>query len=73
MTGKSAVWLAATLGIRPLARWIDGAIERFRSGIRHGQVVELHDANHYVFIVEEGLVVREIRKFLLEDSTTAGN
>ena len=29
-------------------------------------MVELPDANHYVFIVEEALVVQEMRKFLLE-------
>jgi aryl-alcohol dehydrogenase-like predicted oxidoreductase len=30
------------------------------------RVIELHDTNHYVFIVDEALVVREMRTFLLE-------
>lgn len=29
-------------------------------------VIELQDTNHYVYIVDEALVVREVRKFLLE-------
>ena len=53
--------------LAPLAKWIDGAIERFRSGLAHSRVVELHDANHYVFVVDEGLVVREVREFLLQN------
>ncbi|MEO8450600.1 MAG: alpha/beta hydrolase [Gemmatimonadota bacterium] len=53
--------------IEPLAQWIDGAIQRFRSGVRHSRVVELHDANHYVFVVDEALVVRGVRRFLLEE------
>src|SRR5262245_30003225 len=52
--------------IKSLSKWVDGAIQRFRSGVKNGRVVELHDTNHYVFIVDEGLVVREMRKFLLE-------
>jgi non-heme chloroperoxidase len=52
--------------IQPLATWVGGAIQRFRSGVRNARVVELQDANHYVFIVDEALVVREMRKFLLE-------
>jgi hypothetical protein len=31
------------------------------------RVIELHDTNHYVFIVDEALVVRETRKFLLDE------
>jgi hypothetical protein len=27
-------------------------------------VIELPDANHYLYIVDEALVVREMRKFL---------
>ena len=30
------------------------------------RVVELHDTNHYVFVVDEALVILEMRKFLLE-------
>jgi len=53
--------------IKSLANWIEGAIQRFRSGVKNSRVVELHDTNHYVFIVDEALVVREMRKFLLEE------
>jgi len=45
---------------------VDGAIQRFRSGVKNSRVIELHDTNHYVFIVDEALAVREMRKFLLE-------
>jgi alpha-beta hydrolase superfamily lysophospholipase len=37
------------------------------SGVKNSRVIELHDTNHYVFIVDEALVVREMRKFLLEE------
>jgi non-heme chloroperoxidase len=50
-----------------LAKWIEGAIQRFRSGVKNSRVIELHDTNHYVFIVDEALVVRETRKFLLDE------
>ena len=53
--------------IRSLANWIEGAIQRFRSGVKNARVIELHDTNHYVFIVDEALVVREMRKFLLDE------
>jgi hypothetical protein len=53
--------------IKSLANWIQDAIQRFRSGVKNARVVELHDTNHYVFIVDEALVVREMRKFLLEE------
>ncbi|OQK15465.1 hypothetical protein AU255_14645 [Methyloprofundus sedimenti] len=52
--------------IKPLAEWIAGAIQRFRTGVQNSRVIKLHDTNHYVFIVDEALVVREMRKFLLE-------
>ena len=45
--------------------WVEGAIQRFRTGVKNSRVIELRDTNHYVFIVDEALVVREIRKFLL--------
>ncbi len=51
--------------IRPLATWAGAAIERFRAGVKNARVVELHDVNHYLFIVDEALVVREMRRFLL--------
>jgi len=41
------------------AKWIEDAIQRFRSGVKNSRVVELHDTNYYVFIVDEALVVRE--------------
>ncbi len=50
-----------------LSPWIDGAIRRFRSQVHDSRVVELQDTNHYVYIVDEALVVREMRKFLLHD------
>jgi pimeloyl-ACP methyl ester carboxylesterase len=53
--------------IKPLSKWMEGAIQRFRSGVKNARVIELHDTNHYVFIVDEALVVREMRKFLLEE------
>jgi hypothetical protein len=53
--------------IKSLAKWIAGAIQRFGSGVKNSQVIELHNTNHYVFIVDEALVVREMRKFLLEE------
>jgi len=53
--------------IESLAKWIEGAINRFRSGVKNSRVIELHDTNHYVFIVDEALVVRETRKLLLDE------
>jgi len=52
--------------IRALSKWTDGAIERFRRGVKNSRVIELPDTNHYVHVVEESLVVRETREFLLE-------
>ena len=53
--------------IKSLSKWVAGAIQRFRSEVKKARVVELRDTNHYVFIVDEALVVREMRKFLLEE------
>jgi hypothetical protein len=53
--------------IEALAKWIEGAIQRFRSGVKNSRVIELRDTNHYVFIVDEALVVRETRRFLLQE------
>ena len=50
-----------------LSEWITGAIGRFRSGLVQSRVIELHDTNHYVYVVDEALVVREMRKFLLDE------
>ena len=51
--------------IDALSRWTTGAIQRFRSEVKGSRVVEVPNTNHYVYIVEEALVVREMRKFLL--------
>ena len=53
--------------IESLAKWIEGAIQRFRSGVKNSRVIEVHNTCHYVFIVDEALVVRETRKFLLDE------
>ena len=53
--------------IEALAKWIEGAINRFRSGVKNSRVIELHNTCHYVFIVDEALVARETRKFLLDE------
>jgi len=55
-----------TRSIAALSTWANGAIQRFRSSVKNSRVVELHDSNHYVYVVDEALVVREMRKFLLE-------
>ena len=56
-----------TRSIKSLSKWVAGAIQRFRSEVKQARVVELRDTNHYVFIVDEALVVREMRRFLLEE------
>jgi len=53
--------------IASLAKRIESAIQRFRSGVKNSRVIELDDTNHYVFIVDEALAVREMRKFLFEE------
>src|SRR5262249_11216083 len=53
--------------IKSLSQWVDAAIQRFRSEVKNARLVELRDTNHYVFIVDEALVAREMRKFLLEE------
>jgi pimeloyl-ACP methyl ester carboxylesterase len=40
-------------------------IERFRKEVKNGRVVEVKDSDHYVFVVSQDEVVREMRKFLL--------
>jgi non-heme chloroperoxidase len=51
--------------IGALSRWNESAIQRFRSEVKDSRVVELSNTNHYVYIVDEARVVREMRKFLL--------
>ena len=53
--------------INSLAKWIEGAIQRFRSGVKNSRVIEVHNTCHYMLIVDEALVVRETRKFLLDE------
>jgi hypothetical protein len=53
--------------LKLISAWQADAIQRFRSGIKNARVIELQDANHYVFITEEALVAREMRRFLLEE------
>jgi pimeloyl-ACP methyl ester carboxylesterase len=53
--------------IKSLSEWNDGAIQRFRSLVKNSRVIELADTNHYLFVTDEALVVREMRKFLLEE------
>jgi len=65
-----AVWIAlgANLGSEIVARAVvAGAIQRFHTGVKNSRVIELCDTNHYLFITDEALVVREMRKFLLEE------
>jgi pimeloyl-ACP methyl ester carboxylesterase len=52
--------------IKRLSVWTAGAIERFRTGVTNSRIVLLRDANHYAFITDEALVVREMRRFLLD-------
>ncbi len=53
--------------IESLAKWIEGAIQRFRSGVKNSRVIEVHNTCHYVFIVDEALLVPGTRKFLLDE------
>ncbi|HEY3041290.1 MAG TPA: hypothetical protein VGJ66_21305 [Pyrinomonadaceae bacterium] len=53
--------------INSLVKWIQAAIQRFRLGVKNSRVIELHNTCHYVFIIDEALVVRETRKFLLDE------
>ncbi len=63
----SAKQQAFNRSVTMLSPWVDGAIRRFRSQVHDSRVVELQDTNHYVYIVDEAFVVREMRKFLLHD------
>jgi len=54
------------LGTRRIAQ--QGLIRQSEgSDVKNSRVIELHDTNHYVFIVDEALVVRETRKFSLDE------
>jgi pimeloyl-ACP methyl ester carboxylesterase len=50
----------------PLVDWQADAIQRFRRGVPNARVIELPNVPHYVYLSNEGLVVLEMRKFLLE-------
>lgn len=52
--------------VAALSKWISGAIDRFRKQVKGAKIIEIPDGNHYIFIVYESMVVREVRKFLLE-------
>jgi pimeloyl-ACP methyl ester carboxylesterase len=51
----------------PIVDWQTNAIQRFRQGVRNAHVVELPGALHYIYLNNEGLVVLEMRKFLLQN------
>ncbi|HRI43760.1 MAG TPA: alpha/beta hydrolase [Fimbriimonadaceae bacterium] len=53
--------------ITALSKWIGGQIDRFKKEVKGSKVIEITDGNHYIFIVYEAMVVREVRKFLLEE------
>jgi pimeloyl-ACP methyl ester carboxylesterase len=52
--------------MKAILAWQADALRRFRAGVSNSRVVEVRDSNHYVFIRDEALVVREMRRFLLE-------
>jgi len=62
---KPAVQAQWDQRIAALAMWNAGAIERFRNEVKGSRVVEIPNTNHYVYVVDEALVVREMRNFLL--------
>lgn len=45
--------------------YVNRQIERFKTEVAGGQVIELPDANHFLFIQRQDEVVKEMRKFLL--------
>jgi hypothetical protein len=59
------------------ARWnaydkfiVPRQIEHFRRDMKAGRVVELHDTDHNQFILDprqQSIIVREMRRFLLND------
>jgi hypothetical protein len=62
---------------KTFARWnaverfiVPRQVEHFRKDMKQGRVVELHDTSHGAFLfdtVQRGIVVREMRRFLLND------
>jgi non-heme chloroperoxidase len=61
---KPAEQTAFDRDIAALAKWNDGAIDRFRSQVKGSRVIEIPNTNHYVYVVDEALVVRHMRNFL---------
>jgi pimeloyl-ACP methyl ester carboxylesterase len=59
--------------IDALSKWTGDALQRFRSEVRGSRVVEIPNTNHYVYIVDEALVVKEMRNFLLGGSPGLAN
>jgi hypothetical protein len=52
--------------------FLHAQIDRFRREMKRGRVVELRDTNHVGFLIDpapQRIVVREMRKFLLESRT----
>jgi pimeloyl-ACP methyl ester carboxylesterase len=50
--------------------WKHRSIERFRTEVAMGRVVELQNANHYCFIDHKDTVVQAMRQFLLSQGAT---
>lgn len=48
--------------------WHRRSIERFRTEVAKGTVIELPDANHYCFIDRKDEVVQAMRQFLLNQA-----
>ncbi len=46
--------------------YLNRQIERFKTEVTGGQVIELPDANHFLFIQRQDEVVREMNRFLLK-------
>lgn len=51
---------------KPLVKWQQDLIMRFRTDVNNIRVIMLKDAYHYVFINKETDVAREMRKFLTQ-------
>ena len=50
--------------LRSMAEWQAKARQRFRAGVKNAQIIELQKSDHNVFLRDEALVIREMRKFL---------
>src|SRR5213079_2708908 len=45
--------------IESLAKWVEGAIQRFRAGVKNSRVIELHNTCHYVVMEEVKVKTRK--------------